>query len=530
MDDKTLLTPEEIKKEKRKKQLAIIKASNEMLEYAKNTVLNSDKIDNISRTERVQDIEQAIEENKFKAQTYLHADLKEVEDSTYAEASEEEKRKYEERLKKKGITEDTLTRMDMATVSTNDSSEKKSKRTHTVKRKRNKTVVDEQEEEIVRLPNEEELMRKSMATREKIEERIKNNTKQEDSLTKDIKEIISEKKVKNINEIKETATSNENNINEKEVASTTVYDFDFSTIPDYIQYDMIPLPSEGKCYPINSPLRCGRVPVAMLTASDENIIASPNMYRDGKIIDVILSRKILDKRININDLVKGDRDAIVLWLRATGYDTDFPIIATHPVTGKKYEVNVHLDELKYKDFNLKNDKDGNFTYKTLNGDEIKFNFTTQLMDDTFKKNIIENNIDVEKYSINKYLNNINECLVNINDMSDDDINDIKGCIEDIKEILSDNIKDTFDEDKVFNSAITEQMILYTKSVNGNADKDYIRNYIENMRSNDAYQYRNLVNNNKPGVDFELTINVPESDGGGSFNTFLKLGNDVFINI
>ena len=51
-----------------------------------------------------------------------------------------------------------------------------------------------------------------------------------------------------------------------------------------------------------------------------------------------------------------------------------------------------------------------------------------------------------------------------------------------------------------------------------------------MRSNDAYHYRNVIMNNKPGVDFEITINIPESDGGGSFTTFLKLGNDVFINI
>ena len=51
-----------------------------------------------------------------------------------------------------------------------------------------------------------------------------------------------------------------------------------------------------------------------------------------------------------------------------------------------------------------------------------------------------------------------------------------------------------------------------------------------MRSNDAYRYRNIYNENIPGVDFKLTVNVPESDGGGSFTTFLKLGNDVFLNI
>lgn len=519
---KTLLSEEELKREKRRKQLAILKASNEMLQYAKESVLNNDKIDDINRTERVKEIEQAISENTLKAQTYLHATPKEVEDSVYKEASEEEKRKYEERLKKKGITEESLTRMDIATISNKE--ETKSKRKHTVKRKRKEI---QNEEEIVRLPNEEELMRKSMATSEKLEEKLKNNTKQEEKIIKEIKENINSKKIKNEENPSIIETEN---IKSETVTIPIDYDFDFSSIPDYIQYDVIPLPSDGKCYPIDSPLRCGRIPVAMLTATDENIIASPNMYRDGKIIDVILQRKILDKRINYNQLCKGDRDAIVLWLRATGYDADYPIIATHPVTGKKYDVNVKLNELKYKPFVLESDKEGNFTYKALNGDIIKFNFTTQLMEDSFKKDIINNNINIEKFNINKYLHNIEDCLTNINDIEDSDMDDIKGCIDDIRDIISETIKDDIDEERLFTNAITERMILSTKSINGNADKEYIRKYIENMRSNDAYKYRTLIGENTPGVDFELTINVPESDGGGSFNTFLKLGNDVFINI
>ena len=115
-------------------------------------------------------------------------------------------------------------------------------------------------------------------------------------------------------------------------------------------------------------------------------------------------------------------------------------------------------------------------------------------------------------------------------MRDDDVNDIRGCVEDIRNIINDNIKDEVNENALFSNAITEQMILHTKSINGNTNEDYIRGYIENMRSNDAYHYRNVIMNNRPGVDFEITINIPESDGGGSFTTFLKLGNDVFINI
>ena len=102
--------------------------------------------------------------------------------------------------------------------------------------------------------------------------------------------------------------------------------------------------------------------------------------------------------------------------------------------------------------------------------------------------------------------------------------------KEIKDIINESVKENLIDEKNVISVITDRMIAYTVSINGNTDKNYIKKYIENMRSNDAYRYRNMYNENIPGVDFKLTVNVPESDGGGSFTTFLKLGNDVFLNI
>ena len=115
---------------------------------------------------------------------------------------------------------------------------------------------------------------------------------------------------------------------------------------------MIPLPSNGECYPKDNPLRCGHIPVGYLTAADENIMASPNVYRDGKLLDIILERKILDKRINVKDLCSGDRDAIILWLRATSYGEDFPIVTTNPENGKRYNLTIKLSQFDYLDFDL----------------------------------------------------------------------------------------------------------------------------------------------------------------------------------
>jgi hypothetical protein len=74
------------------------------------------------------------------------------------------------------------------------------------------------------------------------------------------------------------------------------------------------------------------------------------------------------------------------------------------------------------------------------------------------------------------------------------------------------------------------MIIHTKSVNGNDDREYVRGYIENMRTKNALAYRNFFLENEPGVDFKITINIPESDGGGSFDTFLGISDTIFINL
>lgn len=526
---KTLLTDEEIKREKRKKQLAIIKASNEMLEQAKETVLNTDKIDEVSRSERVKEIDQAIYENNLKAKTYLNATQKEVEESVYKEVSEEEKRKYEERLKKRGITEESLNRMDIATVSTNKE-EVKSKRKHTVKRKKVEVKEEDKQEEIVRLPDEEELMKKTMATPMKIDEKLRKDTKQEDKFEKELIKEIDSKKVKKEKEDKKVVVENDSDI-VRENEDYVVYDFDFSQIPDYVQYDMIPLPSKGRCYPIDSPLRSGRVPVAYLTAADENIIASPNMYRDGKIIDVILERKILDKRVKPDVLCSGDRDAIVLWLRATGYTPDFPIVATHPETGKNYDINVDLNSLKTLNFELNGDENGLFTFTTTNGDVLKFNFLTFGEEDNIKKHLMSQVLNNEVVEINKSLNNISNSLAILGKkLTKEDIDDIKGCIGDAKDILYEAIKDEINDENIMINYITGYMYQSIKSVNGNTDKTFIKEYVNNMRSFDSYKYRNFYEANKPGIDMNITVNIPESDGGGSFITFLKFSNYVFTNI
>lgn len=527
----------------RNQKLTEIKSSIELLEECKEKVLSNDKLDEKTKKDRVEQIDEAIKENYDKARLQFQATKKEIDGMTYGEVSEEYKAKYEARLKAKGLTDEQLHQKEQAVAVVATGEETKPIRKRHRRTKRTEQRDDESgfdPTDIQRLDNEEELMKKSLAKDKKDLERRRHRTTDTMSdtpmtpqPTDAIGTVIESKKVKareesstvaNVEGEKETNKRESKRVLEKTEEENTNYDFDPSKIPSHIQYDILPLPSNGECYPHKK----SRIPVAYLTASDENIIASPNMYRDGKVIDIILERKILDKDIKVEELCKGDRDAIVLWLRATGYGTDYPIVATHPDTKKQYPVNVKLDTFKYHPFNLKGDENGYFDFVTDGGDVIKFKYLNIKEENEVRDEIISRTTDFEKFNAIKYLNNFKSALSNI-DLNEGDVNELNDCLADIKDIL--NVDDLdFNADNLYSFSITQQMVKYTMSINGNEDKEYIKQYIENMRAKDAFAYRNYVNDNTPGVNMKITVNVPQSDGGGTFNTFLGIDDYVFGNI
>ena len=98
-------------------------------------------------------------------------------------------------------------------------------------------------------------------------------------------------------------------------------------------YDIIPLPSKGECYKNKQ----GRIAVSYLTAMDENIIVSPNLYRDNMVLDIILKEKVRDPEIDPDDLLDGDRDAIILFLRSSAYGNMYSVTTTDPETKKSFD-------------------------------------------------------------------------------------------------------------------------------------------------------------------------------------------------
>lgn len=290
-----------------------------------------------------------------------------------------------------------------------------------------------------------------------------------------------------------------------------------------IKYDVIPLPSKGQAYRN----KMNKIPVSYLTAYDENLIISPNMYKDGTFLDYILKAKVMTDEIDPSDMLPGDRDAIILWLRASGYGNEFPVTATDNVTGKQFDSFVDLTKLKYKTFNLKGDINGHFSYELpVSKDKIKFKFLTY---GDLKE--LEKMEEDEVASIRQgKVYEIAETLQEYVDKEDDVDRDIKinmgNAIKYVRQ-FADAINKT-DEDNLYTHAVTNRLAASIVSVNGITDRKYIDEYIMYMNVRDSSALRKYISDNEPGVDFNIEIERPESLGGGSVRMFLSIDQFIFL--
>ena len=307
---------------------------------------------------------------------------------------------------------------------------------------------------------------------------------------------------------------------ETTIASETT----FSNTSVNAQYDVIQLPSNGQCYRN----KVDRVPVAYLTAYDENIITSPNLYKDGLVIDYLLKNKIVNSEINVEDLVSGDADAIILFLRATSYGAEFPIVVTDPSSGEQIETVVDLTTLKPKDFKLVGDENGWFEFTTpVRKDEIKFRYLTRKQERQLRQVTELEGLGTKGNMLLREKEALTAALMNDKYISENDKKTMRAALNVMgnwsKKLLETNSSE-------FTKIMTNNMQLQVMSINGNTDREYIRKYINQMPARDALMLRKYINDNKPGIDFDIEIERPESLGGGSFKTFLNWDDTVFLNI
>jgi len=139
----------------------------------------------------------------------------------------------------------------------------------------------------------------------------------------------------------------------------------------------VELPSKGLIYPKDNPLSSGKVEIKYMTAKEEDILTNQNYIKQGTVIDKLLKSLVVTK-INHDDLIVGDKNAILIASRILGYGKDYDF----NYNGEPVTVDLTELETKYLDESTMLDGKNEFaftlphtntliTYKLLTGSDEK---------------------------------------------------------------------------------------------------------------------------------------------------------------
>jgi hypothetical protein len=225
-----------------------------------------------------------------------------------------------------------------------------------------------------------------------------------------------------------------------------------------IPTETIELPSKGLVYPKDNPLSEGKIEMRYMTAKHEDILTNANYMKQGIIFDKLLQSLIVSK-VNYNDIIIGDKDAILVAARILGYGKDYRIKYMNQNTQEEEDYTVDLTAIKDKEIDFSQLKNKNeFTYVLPNsGNEVTFKLLTH--------------------------------------------SDEKKIEEDVKANKKLNIS----------SQITSKLKHSIVAVNGDKDPKSIRSFVdEYLLASDARALRDYMKEVSPGLD--MTFTFVGSDG------------------
>jgi len=237
-----------------------------------------------------------------------------------------------------------------------------------------------------------------------------------------------------------------------------------------VPYDILELPSQGLLYPNKK----AKVKVEFLTAYDENVLTSPNILNSGKLIDVLIERKVKDLGFDHNLLLEGDRMAIVLFLRVSAFGEKYIQPVIDPKTNKLVEGEVDLTTLKNKPLTVKPDENGLFDFSLPKSNRsVKFRLLTG------------------------------------KDEEEIDLVD--------KQIMERNKNDV-------STKTTLRLERSIMEIDGEKDKIKISNILKALPIMDIRKLNKYMSDIEPGVDFKTTA---RTQGGESVTCFLRINKNLF---
>jgi len=147
-----------------------------------------------------------------------------------------------------------------------------------------------------------------------------------------------------------------------------------------VPVEAVPLPSNGIVYPADSPLYgLETLDIKAMTAREEDILTSRALIKKGTVITELIKSCLMDKSIDVNEMLVGDRNAIMTALRVTGYGSQYSAEVDCPDCGERSKQDFQLTELPIKRLDISPVADGTnlFEFKLpFTKKKVHFRFLT----------------------------------------------------------------------------------------------------------------------------------------------------------
>lgn len=224
--------------------------------------------------------------------------------------------------------------------------------------------------------------------------------------------------------------------------------------------EIVELPSKGLLYPEDSELAKGTIEIKYMTAKEEDILTNQSYIKNGTVLDKLIKSLIVSK-INYDDLLIGDKNAIMIAARILGY-------------GAEYTFN-YLNETHTVDL-------------------------SQIENKPLKEELFANNINEFTFTLPKSGN-----VVTFKLLSHKDEQDINRELEGLKKINKDSSPE-----------LSTRLKYLITSVEGKRDKKDIRDFVDNyLLAQDSRALREYIKEIQPDVDLTFfpdgsddRINIP----------------------
>ena len=239
--------------------------------------------------------------------------------------------------------------------------------------------------------------------------------------------------------------------------------------------ELITLPSKGLLYPEDSPLRKGEIEMKYMTAREEDILTNVNYIKNGTVLDKLIQSLVVDK-FNYDNLLIGDKNAVLIAARILGYGENYEVKKNHPQTGQSEIVSINLTTL--------NDKELDDSLVNEGKNEFEFQLPASKRTVTFKL------------------------------LTHGDEKKITQELDGLKRLNREGFEGT--------TRLKHTII----SVDGNYDTKTVREFIDkSLLSRDARALRLHIKEISP--DTELKVDLTYSDGYIEYNVPFPLGVDFF---